>query len=53
MDELLISLHVLTAANSPKTMQVMGTFHGKLVHVLIDGEATHNFVHPNLIKDYK
>lgn len=53
-DTPLISLHVITASPNPVTMQVKGEVgKRKQVHILIDGGATHNFIHPSLTKFVK
>ncbi|XP_040364306.1 uncharacterized protein LOC121049919 [Rosa chinensis] len=49
----LISLHVLSDINKPETMQLKGQIgKNRSVHVLVDCGATHNFVHPSLLKYY-
>ena len=39
-----LSLHLLVGLSSPKTIKVKGEIRGREVVVLIDGEATHNFI---------
>ncbi|XP_061993942.1 uncharacterized protein LOC133711877 [Rosa rugosa] len=49
----LISLHVLSDVNKPETMQLKGQIgKNRSVHILVDCGATHNFVHPCLLKYY-
>lgn len=54
LDEPLIRLQAMgdDSANST-TMQLKGLFKGKIVHVLIDSGATHNFIHPHLLHGTK
>lgn len=37
----------------PATMQLKGVFNNRMVHILIDSGATHNFIHPQLLKGTK
>ncbi|KAM5587861.1 hypothetical protein ABKV19_006351 [Rosa sericea] len=54
IEEPLIRLQVMgDGHNSPATMQLKGMFNNKCVHVLIDSRATHNFIHPQLLKGTK
>lgn len=53
LDEPLIRLHIMSDDSNAQTMQLKGLFGGKVVHVLIDSGATHNFVHPQLLKGTK
>ncbi|XP_061993693.1 uncharacterized protein LOC133711607 [Rosa rugosa] len=54
IEEPLIRLHVIgDGSSSPATMQLKGLFNNKIVHVLIDSGATHNFIHPQLLKNTK
>lgn len=52
LDEPLIQLYVLAGEVTHDTMQLKGVLGStnKQVHVLIDSGATHNFVHPSVIK---
>lgn len=52
-EEPLIKLNVITGDNKSETMQLKGRFNNKQVHVLIDCGATHNFIHPSLLKKGK
>lgn len=52
-DEAAITLHVIHGEDRPQTMQLKGKFNDKEVHVLIDGGATHSFIHPCLLKNLK
>lgn len=52
-EEPLIQLHVLEDHSMTVTMQLKGLFNNKLVHILIDSGATHNFLHPTLLKNLK
>lgn len=52
-EEPLIQLHVLADHSNAVTMQLKGLFNNKMVHVLIDSGATHNFIHPTLLKNLK
>lgn len=36
--------------NPSQTMQLKGTLGNQIVHVLIDSGATHNFIHPQVLK---
>ncbi|PRQ30153.1 putative nucleotidyltransferase, Ribonuclease H [Rosa chinensis] len=49
LDELTVSLHVIGDIDNPRTMQLKGRYNNKSVHVLIDGGATHSFIHPSLL----
>ncbi|XP_004305749.1 PREDICTED: enzymatic polyprotein-like [Fragaria vesca subsp. vesca] len=49
LDELLIRLQVMGGGNSD-TMQLKGVLKKRVVHMLIDFGATHNFIHPQLLK---
>lgn len=53
IEEPLIKLQVLSEASSIRTMQLKGVFNKRLVHVLVDSGATHNFIHPTLLKNLK
>ncbi|KAM5551624.1 hypothetical protein ABKV19_026461 [Rosa sericea] len=54
IEEPLIRRQVMGDSNStPATMQLKGVFNGKTIHVLIDSGATHNFIHPQLLKGTK
>lgn len=53
IEEPLIKLQVLQDSSTATTMQLKGTFNNREVHVLIDSGATHNFVHPSLLKNLK
>ncbi|PRQ25670.1 putative succinate dehydrogenase (quinone) [Rosa chinensis] len=54
LDEPLIRLQVMGDNHSKAaTMQVKGRFHGRTVHVLINSGATHNFIHPHLLRGTK
>lgn len=50
IDEPLIRLNVLSGDTMAETMQLKGQFNSKQVHVLVDCSATHNFIHPALLK---
>ncbi|XP_061993760.1 uncharacterized protein LOC133711674 [Rosa rugosa] len=45
------TLHVINCVDNPMTMQLKGFFNTQEVHVLIDGGATHSFIHPSLLRD--
>lgn len=51
--EPLIKLHVIADVSSVRTMQLKGVFNKRIVHVLNDSGATHNFIHPTLLKNLK
>ncbi|XP_024196009.1 uncharacterized protein LOC112199191 [Rosa chinensis] len=54
LEEPLIRLQVMSDnKSSPATMQLKGNFNKKVVHVLIDSGATHNFIHPQLLRGTK
>lgn len=53
IEEPLIKLQVLSDTSLVRTMQLKGMFNGKSVHVLVDSGATHNFIHPTLLKNLK
>ena len=42
-----ILLHVLAEISTPQTMRVVGSIHGRNLHILIDSGSTHNFVNAN------
>ncbi|XP_062028068.1 uncharacterized protein LOC133743955 [Rosa rugosa] len=48
-----VQLQVMGEQDNSDTMQVKGWFNKKVVHVLIDTGASHNFIHPSLLKKYK
>lgn len=52
IEEPLIRLQVMADGGST-TMQLKGSFTNRRVHVLIDSGATHNFIHPRLLKGTK
>ncbi|KAM5586386.1 hypothetical protein ABKV19_005352, partial [Rosa sericea] len=53
MDEPLIQLHAVLGEHS-ETMQLKGEVgHKRQVHVLIDSGASHNFIHPSVLKKCK
>ena len=45
-----ISLHALSDISTPQTMRVVGTVHGRRLHVLIDSGSTHHFVNVKFAK---
>lgn len=49
-EEPLIQLNVISDDKWPETMQLKGKCGTKRVHVLIDSGATHNFIHPSLLR---
>ncbi|XP_004292526.1 PREDICTED: uncharacterized protein LOC101313866 [Fragaria vesca subsp. vesca] len=54
LDEPLIRLQVMgDDSATTETMQLKGRLGNKSVHVLIDFGATHNFIHPQLLKGTK
>lgn len=54
LDEPLIRLQAMWDENANSTtMQLKGVFLGKIVHVLIDSGAIHNFIHPHLLHGTK
>ncbi|XP_024199975.1 uncharacterized protein LOC112203212 [Rosa chinensis] len=46
-----IDVQVIGGVENPMTMQLKGLFNRKEVHVLIDGGATHSFIHPCVLKN--
>lgn len=48
-----LSLNSLVEFDSPKTLKVKGEIQGKVVAVLIDGGATHNFVSEEIVQELK
>lgn len=53
IEEPLIKLQVISDTNYVWTMQLKGDFNKRRVHVLIDSGATHNLLHPTLLKNLK
>ncbi|KAL6223610.1 hypothetical protein ACLB2K_006993 [Fragaria x ananassa] len=53
LEEPLIGLHIMSDDYNGQTMQLEAQFGSKIVHVLIDSGATHNFIHPRLLKGRK
>lgn len=51
VEESLIKLQVVSDTNSVQTMQLKRVFNKRVV--LIDSGATHNFIHPTLLKRLK
>lgn len=49
-EEPLIQLSVLSEDRRSETMQLKGSYNDNMVHVLIYLGATHNFIHPTLVK---
>eukprot|EP00252_Welwitschia_mirabilis_P002415 TRINITY_DN1235_c2_g1_i3.p1 TRINITY_DN1235_c2_g1~~TRINITY_DN1235_c2_g1_i3.p1 ORF type:complete len:434 (+),score=40.30 TRINITY_DN1235_c2_g1_i3:1161-2462(+) len=45
-----ISMHAMTGSLSPQTMRVKAELKKQHVSILIDSGSTHNFIHPNLVK---
>ncbi|XP_004301315.1 PREDICTED: uncharacterized protein LOC101314761 [Fragaria vesca subsp. vesca] len=48
-----IHLQIMGGLDDNDTMQVKGVFDHKQIHVLIDTGASHNFIHPALLKKCK
>ena len=44
-----ISLHALSSISTPQTMRVLGSIHGRKLHILIDSGSTHNFVNSKFV----
>lgn len=46
-----LSLNSLARFDTSKTLKIKGEIQGKEVVVLIDGEATHNFIAKEIVKE--
>lgn len=45
-----VSIHALDGTSDSRTIRVKGGLKGKIIHVLIDSDSTHNFVDLNVAK---
>ncbi|XP_004301871.1 PREDICTED: uncharacterized protein LOC101305766 [Fragaria vesca subsp. vesca] len=48
-----VQLQILGGLDDSETMQVKGEFNNKRLHILVDTGASHNFIHPALLKKCK
>lgn len=51
--QLLVHLHAMGEGQNTNTMQLKGLCKNKQVHVLIDSGASHNFIHPCVLRRHK
>lgn len=52
-EESLLQLNVIAYDKWPEVMQLKGSCGNKVVHIMIDSGATHNFIHPSLFNGLK